>query len=117
MFNNFSVVYDTDLLVNGTSSYQPPTVGDVMTSLLQELTPAITIFAIGFAVFVVLFIWSFIRKFNVQEATFRIDKNLQKLVDNIDDQSYIDFQKASKATGKTDVKLPTDNNERVETVL
>ena len=113
MFNNFSVVYDTDLLVNGTSSYQPPTVGDVMTSLLQELTPAITIFAIGFAVFVVLFIWSFIRKFNVQEATFRIDKNLQKLVDNIDDPSYKTPQYASKRQESDDVKLPTNDNKGI----
>lgn len=111
MLNNFAY-YSIDELPD--PSYLPESPPPLtVDTLFQALTPLLVFVGILMLLGIVLVIWSFIRKYHVQEATFRIDKNLQKLVDNIDDQSYKTPQYASKRQESDDVKLPTNDNKGI----
>lgn len=92
---------------------------DLAQSLTKDLTPSISPYlqsqieyAFTIATFIsililVVMIWSLIRRHRVQDAIFRIDKNLQKLVD----RGAHSVPQSKDEESKKDAQLPTSSNQ------
>lgn len=81
--------------------------------MTDEIRIALGVVCVAALILFVLILTFIVRSFLVQSAILSMNKNLQKLVDNIEDQSSISPKTAPEATETTSVKLPTDDNKGI----